>query len=70
MTESVADVEAILQAEGYGVSMTTKEVCDVLRIQRMTLYTISAEGKLKRSRIGGKNLYLRRWVAEYIAKKG
>lgn len=70
MTKSVEGVEKILQAEGYGVSMTTIQVCKVLNIVRQTLYIISAEGKLQRTRIGGKNLYLRRWVAEYIAKKG
>ena len=50
--------------------LTTNEVCDTLRVSRMTVYRLEKEGHLHPSRIGSKLLFSRNELDSLLEKMG
>ena len=62
------DIDDRLRDEGYGFCMTTKEVAEVLKVDRRTVYEYAEDGLLEATKLRGQNRYTRSGLAGFIAR--
>lgn len=60
-------IDTDLQEAGVKRVLNTAEAAELLQVDRRTLYAYAREGRIKASRIGKGNLYLRVEVARFLA---
>ena len=60
-------LEARLKDDGYGFTLSSSEVCEVLSIHRSTLYKLCREEKLEVVKLDRDHRYPRHCVARFMS---
>lgn len=70
MADRTLELDAELKQEGYGFSLSTDDVAQVLKLHERTVRKLASDGQLKASHVGtrARLRFVRKEVARYIAR--
>lgn len=67
MADRTDEIDQDLKKDGVPTTVDTRKACEILGVERRTLYRYTRDGRIKGSRVGKANRYTRAELARFLS---